>query len=221
MKGKSMKAVRLHKPMCLAAAMAAAVVASGEAPVRDTRVYVDGAACRDLRPVGSGKATPRGAWTEFASPDGTFAHRWLTDASIGPGNFCVKARLAVLRPIFCDASIRIGGGDRDGGIGGAGGNITISGGTVTATSNSAETPAIGNSSTDYGTCVTITSGITSVAMTNSVSGNFPQVGIFLRDKSVCIDGVTITNFLSTQISSNYGSLRSRHNSSTNTWTLYK
>ena len=108
-----MKAVRLHKPMCLAAAMAAAVVASGEAPVRDTRVYVDGAACRDLRPVGSGKATPRGAWTEFASPDGTFAHRWLTDASIGPGNFCVKARLAVLRPIFCDASIRIGGGDRE------------------------------------------------------------------------------------------------------------
>ena len=124
-------------------------------------------------------------------------------------------------------TVRAMGGSMSGsGIGGTGdngwcGNITISGGTVTATSNSAETPAIGNSSTDYGTCVTITSGITSVAMTNSVSGNFPQVGIFLRDKSVCIDGVTITNFLSTQISSKYGSLRSRHNSSTNTWTLYK
>ena len=83
-------------------------------------------------------------------------------------------------------------------------------------------PAIGNSSADYGTCVTITSGITSVAMTNSVNGIITNVGIFLRDKTVSIDGVTIiNNQQNPQISNHYGSLSSSHNSSTKTWTLYK
>ena len=93
--------------------LAAVAMGLRAAPARDTRVFVDGATCRDLRALGAATAVPREKWTEFASPNGTFAHRWLTDASIGPGNVLVKVRLSLLKVTFCDASIRIGGGDRE------------------------------------------------------------------------------------------------------------
>ncbi len=92
---------------------ALAAMAAGGAPVRDTRVYVDGAACRDLKALGAAKAVPCDKCTAFTSPRGRFADRWLTDASIGAGNFTVKARMSVLRSVFCGASIRIGGRERE------------------------------------------------------------------------------------------------------------
>ena len=57
-------------------------------------------------------ARPAGEATLFTA-DGSFANRWLTDASVGPGHFLVKARISIDNPIFCDASIRVGGGERE------------------------------------------------------------------------------------------------------------
>ena len=86
----------------LAFLVASAVFADG-APVRDTRVFVDGAECRGLKAMGKAVARPQGSATLFAA-GGSFANRWLTDASVGPGNFLVKARLSIANPTFCDAS---------------------------------------------------------------------------------------------------------------------
>ena len=92
--------------------LAAVAMGLHAAPTRDTRVYVDGATCHDLKALGKAAARPQGNATLFAA-SGKFANRWLTDASIGPGNFLVKVRLSIANPTFCDASIRIGGGDRE------------------------------------------------------------------------------------------------------------
>ena len=78
------------------------------APARDVRVFVDGAECRSLKAMGKAVSRPHGSATLFTA-GGSFANRWLTDASVGPGNFLVKARLSIDNPIFCDASIRVGG----------------------------------------------------------------------------------------------------------------
>ena len=61
---------------------------------------------------GVASACPVGEATLFTA-GGSFANRWLTDASVGPGNFLVKVRLSIDNPIFCDASIRVGGGERE------------------------------------------------------------------------------------------------------------
>ena len=84
----------------------------GAAPARDVRVFVDGAECCGLKALGKAVARPAGEATLFTA-GGSFANRWLTDASVGPGNFLVKARLSIDNPIFCDASIRVGGGERE------------------------------------------------------------------------------------------------------------
>lgn len=102
----------MKKTTCVAAVLVA-LAACGEAPLRDTRVFVDGAACRNLKALGAAQAKPCEKWTDFVSPGGMFANRWLTDASIGPGNFRVKARLSIGNLTFCDASIRIGGGTKE------------------------------------------------------------------------------------------------------------
>ena len=83
-----------------------------ETPARDVRVFVDGAECRGLKALGKAVARPAGEATLFTA-GGSFANRWLTDASVGPGNFLVKTRLSIDNPIFCDASIRVGGGERE------------------------------------------------------------------------------------------------------------
>ncbi len=107
----------MNKQSCLKwltsiCAIAAVGMAFGEAPKRDVRVFVDGAECRGLKAMGKGAARPQGSATLFTA-GGSFANRWLTDASVGPGNFLVKARLSIANPTFCDASIRVGGGERE------------------------------------------------------------------------------------------------------------
>ena len=94
------------------AVLAVSTLDLGAAPARDVRVFVDGAECRGLKALGKAVARPVGEATLFTA-GGSFANRWLTDASVGPGNFLVKARLSIDNPIFCDASIRVGGGERE------------------------------------------------------------------------------------------------------------
>ena len=112
MSGKNMNERISAMALAGLAAMTLASASFGAA-VRETRVFVDGATVRDLRALGSAKAKPCEKWTDFISEGGKFANRWLTDASVGPGNFQVKARLSVSRLTFCEASFRVGSGDRE------------------------------------------------------------------------------------------------------------
>ena len=112
-------------------------------------------------------------------------------------------------------------------IGGAGqfsysGHIRIEGGDVTATNNSKQIPCIGNGYrlNDTKSSVTVTSGITRVAMTNSAETGY-QISFFIDDSTV---NIGTTNGVNTSLgvnSYNYGTVGWGWNSPTKTWTLTK
>ena len=112
-------------------------------------------------------------------------------------------------------------------IGGAGqfsysGHILIEGGDVTATNNSKQIPCIGNGYrlNDTKSSVTVTSGITRVAMTNSAETGY-QISFFIDDSTV---NIGTTNGVNTSLgvnSYNYGTVGWGWNSPTKTWTLTK
>ena len=98
---------------CLTVLLSTAAAFAANAPKRDTRVYVDGPRVQGLREFGGAKAMPQEKWTDFFSADGSFKPRWSTDASVGAGHFCLKARMSISHQNFCEAAIRIGSGDRE------------------------------------------------------------------------------------------------------------
>ena len=84
-----------------------------DGPVRETRVFVDRGTARDLRSFDGAKMRSGAGCTDFDSDRGNPKSRFLTDASVGPGNFQLKARLSVSRLLFCESSIRVGVGERE------------------------------------------------------------------------------------------------------------
>ena len=112
-------------------------------------------------------------------------------------------------------------------IGGAGqfsnsGHIRIEGGDVTATNNSKQFPCIGNvyRLNDTKSSVTVTSGITRVAMTNGAETGY-QISFFIDDSTVNIGTRNGVNTSLGVNSYNYGTVGWGWNSPTKTWTLTK